>query len=120
MTETEKKILNVEATVYENKLFFRMAGATAELADGRKITVESNLTGSGVLVTIYTADHKNWRTYHLSAEALGKAVLEGERPATMRCKAHKPNGERIDGCGWQGEGQGSCPACKLGTLVPVG
>lgn len=44
-------------------------------------------------------------------------------PATVyRCKARKPNGEIVDGCGWQGEPavtQGSalmCPTCGSTTL----
>lgn len=69
--------LKVKATVTHETLSFRMAGAKAELADGRSIEVAQPISNNGILVIISDAD-KKWRTYFLSAEALATAVLEYE------------------------------------------
>lgn len=75
MTENKLKVeLKVEAVISENKLHVRMAGPIAELADGRRVEVATSLNGMHVSVMV-TATDRTWRTYHLSAEALGQAVL---------------------------------------------
>lgn len=127
-----KVALQIEAEVKEDTFTFRMSGATAELEDGRKLEVATDLTGSCMVVTVTAPDKKSWRSYVLNAQALGQAVLAAEEGMrTLRCKKFKPNGERIDGCGWQGtdaviyavpgiNGKTKCcPMCRSEELVPV-
>ena len=117
--------LHVEAQVTENTLTMRMSGATADLPDGRKVAVEPYMNGNGIQITIYAKGGDRWTSYSLSAEALAQAALQ-EGSITVRCKTVKPNGERVDGCGWQGHTsrhgvtrKGPCPVCAKGVLLPV-
>ena len=117
--------LHVEATVTVDTLSMRMSGATADLPDGRKVTVEPYMSGNGIQITIYAKGGGSWTSYSLSAEALGQAALN-EGSILVRCKSVKPNGERVDGCGWQGHTsryavtrKGPCPSCGKGVLLPV-
>jgi hypothetical protein len=130
MNESSKRperttTLHVEALVTENTLSMRQVGATADLPDGRRVTVEPYLSGNGIQITIYSKDKQSWTAYSLSAQALGQAAL-AEGQILVRCKTVKPNGERVDGCGWQGQTQrhaikrkGECPSCGVGVLLPV-
>lgn len=88
----EKQTLHIEATVLDNKMVLRMAGATAELEDGRKVTIASDLTGSGVCITITAADKKTWRMYHLNAEALGQAALAADAQSKLDADASNAAG----------------------------
>lgn len=123
--------LHVEALVTEDTLSMRQVGATADLPDGRKVTVEPCISGNGIQITIYAKGGGHWTSYSLSAQALAQAALASEQLQTplMRCKMRKPNGERIDGCGWQGRPELlpdgwnpaweiPCPGCQMGRLVP--
>ncbi len=127
-----KLVLQVEAEVSENKFIFRMGGASADLEDGRRLSIDSSLGGDGIIVTVTSTDRNSWRSYVLNAQALGQAVLVAEESMqTLRCKKFKPNGERIDGCGWQGTNaihyalpgvdgkKMCCPECRSEELVPV-
>lgn len=88
----EKQTLHVEATVLDNKLVLRMAGASADLEDGRKVTIEPDLAGAGVCITITAADRKTWRMYHLNAEALGRAALEADAQSKLEADASNTAG----------------------------
>jgi hypothetical protein len=77
MGDSKKVELKIEVTVSDSKMYFRTAGATAVLADGRQLAVEPVITGAGIVVTIRNID-KTSRTYYLDAQALGKAVLQYE------------------------------------------
>lgn len=124
--------LQIEAEVKEDAFMFRVAGVTADLEDGRKVEVSTDLTGSCVIATVTASNKKSWRRYVLSAQAIGQAVLAvEENMRTLRCKKFKPSGERVDGCGWQGtdaityalpgiDGKTRCcPVCRSEELVPV-
>lgn len=41
-------------------------------------------------------------------------------PPLYRCKNRKPNGEYIDGCGWQGPAVRKCPDCGSMHVRPIG
>ncbi len=75
--ERPKVALEVKATYADNVISLRMSGATAELPDGRKLEVTTDIGGTCTLVIISNTD-KTWRTYFLTAEALAKAVLRQE------------------------------------------
>jgi hypothetical protein len=78
VSDSKKVELKVEASVTENRLMFRMPGATAELEDGRKLEVAWPVCANGIMVTITNVDG-TWRSYFLGMHALGSAVLAEEQ-----------------------------------------
>lgn len=69
--------LELDGEYSDNTMCFRMSGATAELADGRKVEVSSTMGMTGIVVIVSNPD-KTWRTYFLSSQALAQAVLQHE------------------------------------------
>jgi len=88
--QDEKIELKITVERSDHKLYFRMAGATADLPDGRQIVVEPTLSGAGVVVTMRNVD-KTSRTYYFDAHALGTAVLEHEDMLEERRKLDELN-----------------------------
>lgn len=77
MSRKNESILSVRCSYSDDTFSFRVAGATAELDDGRKIEVAPPVSGDGIIVIVTNPD-KTWRTYFLSARQLASAVLRHE------------------------------------------
>lgn len=74
--EAEELRLEVQARRHVNALFFRVAAAHAELPDGTKVEVDTNMDGSTLVSVV--RDGKPTITYSLTPHNLVAAVLAAE------------------------------------------
>lgn len=71
------KSIELTAHVSDNKLHLRQSYANAELEDGTKVEIATNIDGS-TLATITRQGKEGWRTYVITPQAFVEAVLKAE------------------------------------------
>ncbi len=70
--------LKIAATVADNRLSVRNAGAEAVLPDGTKMEICTFFGSPGIVVTLRAPDG-SWRDYSFGAQEIGMAVMEAEK-----------------------------------------